>query len=230
MITEMKKIPITEESRPFATALKVCPLETLGYVEEEFFQTGTANVYREGEGAPVVEIADAPYTTRLLVRRPRDPEKFSGNVVVEILNASAMMDIDRIWVNTWRYFTRHGDIYIGNTSKGHVVDALKGCDPARYAAINWANPAPERVPSEAVRSSRFGFLPQYEQGLFWDMLIDLAKLLRTDSPLNPIAGFGRAWLYLSGWSQSGAYLSRVVNSFAYLPENCGGGARCSTAI
>lgn len=100
MITEMKKIPITEESRPFATALKVCPLETLGYVEEEFFQTGTANVYREGEGAPVVEIADAPYTTRLLVRRPRDPEKFSGNVVVEILNASAMMDIDRIWVNT----------------------------------------------------------------------------------------------------------------------------------
>lgn len=223
MITEMKKIPITEESRPFATALKVCPLETLGYVEEEFFQTGTANVYREGEGAPVVEIADAPYTTRLLVRRPRDPEKFSGNVVIEILNASAMMDIDRIWVNTWRYFTRHGDIYIGITSKGHVVDALKGCDPARYAAINWANPAPERVPSEAVRGSRFGFLPQYEQGLFWDMLIDLAKLLRTDSPLNPIAGFGRAWLYLSGWSQSGAYLSRVVNSFAYLPENCGAG-------
>ena len=113
----------------------------------------------------MVEIADAPYTTRLLVRRPRDPEKFSGNVVVEILNASAMMDIDRIWVNTWRYFTRHGDIYIGITSKGHVVDALKGLRPGALCGDQLGEPGAGRVPSEAVRSSRFGFLPQYEQGL-----------------------------------------------------------------
>ncbi|MCQ4840577.1 alpha/beta hydrolase domain-containing protein [Neglectibacter timonensis] len=223
MITEIRKVPVTEETRPFATALKVCPLEELGYAEEEFFQSGTANVYREEEEVPVVEIPDAPYTTRLLIRRPKDPKKFSGNVVIEILNASAMMDIDRIWVNCWRYFTRHGDIYIGITSKGHVVDALKAYDPQRYAPINWANPNSNRVPCDEVKNSRFGFLPQYEQGLFWDMLLDLAKILRTESPMNPIADCGKAWLYLTGWSQSGAYLSRVVNTFAYLPENCQNG-------
>ncbi|WP_347129190.1 alpha/beta hydrolase domain-containing protein, partial [Neglectibacter timonensis] len=223
MITEIRKVPVTEETRPFATALKVCPLEELGYAEEEYFQSGTANVYREEEEVPVVEIPDAPYTTRLLIRRPKDPKKFSGNVVIEILNASAMMDIDRIWVNCWRYFTRHGDIYIGITSKGHVVDALKAYDPQRYAPINWANPNSNRVPCDEVKNSRFGFLPQYEQGLFWDMLLDLAKILRTESPMNPIADCGKAWLYLTGWSQSGAYLSRVVNTFAYLPENCQNG-------
>ena len=30
MITEIRKVPVTEETRPFATALKVCPLEELG--------------------------------------------------------------------------------------------------------------------------------------------------------------------------------------------------------
>ena len=43
MITEIRKVPVTEETRPFATALKVCPLEELGYAEEEYFQSGTAN-------------------------------------------------------------------------------------------------------------------------------------------------------------------------------------------
>ena len=42
MITEIRKVPVTEETRPFATALKVCPLEELGYAEEEYFQSGTA--------------------------------------------------------------------------------------------------------------------------------------------------------------------------------------------
>ena len=55
MITEIRKVPVTEETRPFATALKVCPLEELGYAEEEYFQSGTANVYREEEEVPVVQ-------------------------------------------------------------------------------------------------------------------------------------------------------------------------------
>lgn len=66
----------------------------------------------------------------------------------------------------------------------------------------------------------FPFLSQYESGLFWDMLVDLAKLLRTDSKDNPIASFGKCYLYLTGWSQSGGYVTRIVNSFAYLPEHC----------
>lgn len=217
MITKMEHVATTKQSYPFISANFKCRLHELGYVEDEYFMSGTANVY-EGDGERIA-YADAPYTTRLLVRRPVDPARFSGNVVIEILNASALMDIDRMWVNSWPYMTRNGDIYIGITSKGHVVEALKMFDPDRYAAINWSNPTPEREYPEEIRNSRFGFLPQFESGLFWDMQVDLAKLLRKDDPLNPIREYGRNYLYLLGWSQSGSYITRIVRSFAFLPEN-----------
>lgn len=226
MILEMKKIPVTAESHPFITAVDACEFDKYGYVEEEFFQTGTANIYDEdAAGNLVVTYADAPYTTRFLVRRPADKEKFSGNVIIEILNASAMYDIDRDWMLLWRKIVRDGDIYIGISSKGHVVDALKRFDPARYAPINWANPTPDRQgPDVGPRGFSFDYMPQYELGLFWDMMVDLAKELRKDdSPLNPLAGWGKNWLYLAGWSQSGSYLARIIHSFAYLPENCADG-------
>ncbi len=219
MITEMKRIPATKDSHPFITAADSCDLKKYGYVEEEFFQTGTANIYDETpDGSLKVTYKNAPYTTRLLVRRPKKTEKFSGNVVIEILNASARFDIDRDWMLLWRKIVRDGDIYIGITSKGHVVDALKRFDPKRYEKINWANPTPDRPGPEGAS---FDFIQEYEMGLFWDMLVDLAKELRKDtSELNPIRGFGRNWLYLAGWSQSGSYVARIVHSFAYLPQNC----------
>lgn len=191
MITKMIQIPVTEENYPFQSAAKKCNFDAIGYIEDEYFMSGTANIYTEKDKNHQVEpiFEGAPYTTRLLVRRPADPAKFSGNVVIEILNASALMDIDRMWVNTWQYLTRNGDIYIGITSKGHVVDTLKRFNPERYAAINWANPMPEREAPQV--QGPFGCMPQYEAGLYWDMQTDLARLLRTDSELNPIREYGK---------------------------------------
>ena len=222
MLLKMQKIPVTETSHPFITAVNACNLAAFGYVEEEFFQSGTANIYDEDENGTLrVTVEDCPYTTRLIVRRPEKREKFSGNVLIEVLNASANYDIDRDWMLLWRKMVRDGDIYIGITSKGHAVDALKRFDPERYAPINWANPTPER---EGPAAPTFDFLKEYELGLFWDMIVDLAKALRKDdSELNPLKGFGKNWLYLAGWSQSGSYLARVIHSFAYLPENCADG-------
>ena len=48
-------------------------VEDFPYVTEEFFVSGTAK--------------DAPYTTRIIVRRPKDPGAFSGVVVSEALHA-----------------------------------------------------------------------------------------------------------------------------------------------
>ena len=219
MITEMKWIPVTPGKHPFAAAAGKCGFEKLGYVEDEYFMSGTANIYDEDdEHNPVVAIADAPYTTRLLIRRPEDLKRFSGNIVIEVLNASAMLDIDRMWVNTWKYFTRHGDIYIGITSKGQVVDSLMRFNPERYGEINWSNPDKTRVPIEEIKNVPMLFLEAYESGLFWDMLIDLARLLRTEDAKNPLAGYGKARLFMTGWSQSGGYVARILHSFAYQPE------------
>ncbi len=215
MLKKVQFVPRTEKSVPFAEAALSCDFAKIGYREEEYFLSGTANIYGEEKGHKAkVLYTDAPYTTRILVRRPEDPTACSGNVVVEILNATAGFDIDRMWVNSWKFFTRNGDIYVGITSKGHVVDALRRFDPERYAPICWDNPHPEReIPAWAETSGPFGILPQFELGLFWDMLTDCAKLLRSGDPENPIADSPRAAMYLTGWSQSGFYLSRYIASF-----------------
>ena len=217
MIKEIRKIPVTETSYPFQAAAERCSFEQIGYVEDEYFMSGTANVYTEvnPDHEVDVQIPNVPYTTRLLVRRPKDISRFSGNVVVEILNSTAMLDIDRIWVNVWKYLTRNGDIYIGITSKGHVVDALKRFDPERYKNINWNNPDNSRKKPEY---EILPFLEEYESGLYWDMQNDLARLLRTDDPMNPIREYGKSYLYLAGWSQSTTYIARTLRSFADRPE------------
>ena len=83
-------LPVTANSYPFGAANHQLVPEDLsrqGYVEEEYLVSGKANVYDWPAGGPaVIRTPDAPYTTRVLVRRPRDPRRFSGNVVVEMLN------------------------------------------------------------------------------------------------------------------------------------------------
>ncbi len=218
-ITEFKFIPTTETSKPFAAAAEKCCFDKIGYIEDEYFQTGTADVYEEKEDHSVFPIFEsAPYTTRVIIRRPADVTKFSGNVVLEILNASANIDIDRMWVNSWPFFTRNGDIFVGISSKGHVVDSMKQFDPERYAPINWNNPMPDREIPDEVKNGVFKFLPQYEVGLFWDMLRDLAKLLKCGCEMNPLREYGKIHLYLTGWSQSTSYVCRYVRSFAPLEK------------
>ena len=75
-------LPVTAESHPFGAADRTEVPEDLaasGYVEEEFLASGSADVYSWPADAPaVVRTPDAPYTTRVLVRRPADGEHFSG--------------------------------------------------------------------------------------------------------------------------------------------------------
>jgi hypothetical protein len=221
MIEKIKLIPVTEKSVPFAQASEKCNFAEIGYVEEEYFMWGTANIYENGEDhAPITIYKDAPYVNRFIVRRPKDVGKFSGNVVIEILNATALFDIDRIWVNSWKYFTRNGDIYIGITSKSDVLDSLYAADRERYSILSWENPLPNRP---EPKNTVFKFFPQYEAGLFWDMLTDFAKALRTKSEINPISQYDNYKLYLTGWSQSATYIVRYVKSFAYLEKNCSEG-------
>jgi len=65
-----------------------------GYLEEEFFLAGTAKRYRPdgmhgNDGRWAVEAAgEGAFKTRILVKRPRDPEKFNGTVVVELANVT----------------------------------------------------------------------------------------------------------------------------------------------
>ena len=70
------------------------PLETVGYTEQEFLVEGVARSFaltgeRTADGRwSVQEDGEAPYVTRILVRRPVDTAAFSGTVAVEWNNVS----------------------------------------------------------------------------------------------------------------------------------------------
>ncbi|MDO4345074.1 MAG: alpha/beta hydrolase domain-containing protein [Eubacteriales bacterium] len=219
MIQKIWKVEETPESRMFMKASGCCRLEEHGYVEEEYFFRGTANIYGEdGRGKAEILYADAPYTNRFVVRRPK--ENPSGRVVIEILNSSSYMDIDRFWVLTYRKLLRDRDTYIGITSKPVTMKSLKKFDHKRYQPLCWKNPRPSLFFKMDLGNFRGASEPETEDGLFWDMLTELAQKVREGadflSPLSKTAG--ELWrperVYLAGWSQSGSYMVTYTNYFA----------------
>jgi hypothetical protein len=117
-------------------------LSSLGYVEEEFFVSGRANVYDWGPDGLSVKTPNAPYTTRILVRRPTDASRFSGSVIVELGHAPNGVDFPMMWAWAYQYILEHGDAYVLITMSPAAAQALQKFNPTRYASISWANPNP----------------------------------------------------------------------------------------
>ena len=94
---------------------------------------GTANVYSSVGNTGEAEIwkAGAPYVNRLVVRTPKNPERASGNVVVEIINPTSFMEIERMWILGYEKFMRDGDIYVGITSKPNTIAKMGEFDEKR---------------------------------------------------------------------------------------------------
>src|SRR5215207_7289450 len=94
------------------TLAGVSPEPPTGYVEEEYFLAGTAESYQavgalDVDGLWTVEPGgSAEFRTRLLVRRPADPDQHNGTVVVEWLNVSGGTDAGPEWALTHRHLTR----------------------------------------------------------------------------------------------------------------------------
>ena len=83
MVEKIRLVPTTETSHPFARADVKCNFKENGYVEDEYFVYGKANLYDANpDERPVVIAENVPYVNRMLVRRPADPARFSGNVVI----------------------------------------------------------------------------------------------------------------------------------------------------
>ncbi len=213
MILRVKELFNTENSHFFTSAVKRCKMDDYGYEEREFLFTGTANIYETGEdGEPVIKYKDCEYTDRMTMRLPKDRERFSGRVVVEIVNSTANFDIDRVWAESYRYLMRQGDVFVGITSKPNVFAALKRFDGERYGALTWPNPSTEPVPENDVPPLVTGPKDQ-ETGHIWDILTEIPALLKSDAEENPLKDWGVKYTYLTGWSQSCSYITQFVTSF-----------------
>lgn len=122
-----------------------------GYVESEFFYSGTANRYDATVGggigsrptpSPTAQIVSSghPFTTRMVVRRPADAADFNGVVVVEWLNATSGYDVEAMWYRTHEQLIREGAVWVGITAQTVTITnpnlGLKRFDPVRYGSLD----------------------------------------------------------------------------------------------
>src|SRR5437879_184336 len=102
---ELRRLPDdgTHVFVPYAT--DVPPLVDLDYVQEEWVATGTEDGH--------------PYATTVCVRRPSDPARFSGTVIVEPLHVHG---IAPIWIYTAPYILRSGHAWVEITAQKTTLD------------------------------------------------------------------------------------------------------------
>ncbi|MDR2452693.1 MAG: hypothetical protein LBE85_13250, partial [Candidatus Accumulibacter sp.] len=127
----------------------------------EFFMEGTANVYGTSTNPAtplptsvpavlptenaVILTENVPYKTRIVVRRPTDPAKFNGTVVVEWFNVTDNFDGEYYWVQAKDYLLRAGSAYIGVSAQiigitnTNPIGGLKKFSTARYGSLDLTN-------------------------------------------------------------------------------------------
>jgi len=217
-------VPQTAASYAFDSAAHAAvpiDLARTGYVEQEYFQSGTAHIYEWPKVGTLESLGSGPYTTRILVRRPRDPRKFNGAVIVEPLNPSMRVDLDLMWDYSHRYLMRKGYAWIGVTVKPVALAALKRFEPTRYAALSLANPLPAagRCPDPELGPHDVSS----EVGLAQDILSQLGALVRSDDAANPLRGYEVTRVYLTGYSQTAGYVRGYANAISPFARRANGG-------
>jgi hypothetical protein len=195
--------PVTggRHNRPFGAT--TVDLAKLGYVEEEYFVEGTATRNR-----PLGELAQdgrwsieptekVPFRTRALVRRPRDPERFNGTVVVEWNNVSMGCEIFEQGDSAAIFDL--GFAYVG-VSAQHV--GVHGFPTNPQGLVTWD---PERYDTLHID----------DDTLSYSVFSEVAKVFgptRPVSPLDPLGGLAVQKLLAVGGSQSAGRLVSYINA------------------
>jgi len=207
----------TETSYPFNAAArqnKPFDLAAHGYVEEEFIISGYSNVYEYHDVGlyPKIRCENGRYTTRILVRRPADPLKQSDFAVLEIFNYAGAERAFACWGFCDEYLVSRGDVWVGITIKQNAIDGLKRFDPERYKDLGFPNPVPEdkRRPFTSMFGPASPDAGNYESGLAYDAMSQVAALLKARDPANPLFRGGpsrKPAKYVIGMGASGCDLS-----------------------
>ena len=187
--------PVTGGERGAPFSLPALDLDARGYMAEEFFLQGNASAYRLADGAEHTsdgrwkterEKDTEPYTTRMLVVRPKSQGDFNGTVIVHWQNVTAGYELGTVTDDEYL----RGYAWVGVSAQkigvhgfpGPEAAGLKQWDPARYESLDH--------PGDAYS---------------YDIFTQAARAIgpkRETSPIDPMGGLEVERLIAVGASQS----------------------------
>jgi hypothetical protein len=180
-----------------------------GYVQHEYVAAGTASSYRamsalsaDGRWNFAPDTA-ARYRTRVLVRRPADEERFSGNVVVEWLNVSGGLDADPDYTTLHEELLRRGDVWVGVSAQ---VIGVEGGPVLVTVNVPGAEAAGKGL--KKIDPARYGTLQHPGDGFSFDIFTQVARAIRAGAGMD---GLRAKRIIAAGESQSAFALVTYFN-------------------
>ncbi len=185
-------------------------LGQVGYAQHDYVAAGTAASYkldgavtRDGRWKFAPD-ATAPYRTRVLVRQPADPEKFSGTVILEWLNVSGGVDANPDWVSLREEIVRRGDVWVGVSAQR--IGVIGGPVLVKVEVPGAADLQGKGL--RAIDPARYGSLDHPGDGFSFDIFTQVARAIRAGAGLD---GLRPGKLIAAGESQSAFALVTYYN-------------------
>lgn len=178
------------------------PESEVGYVETEYFISGTATSYTpttelNADGVWPVQAADvADYVSRIVVLRPQDASKFNGTVVVEWLNVSGGLDAAPDWLQTHTELVREGYAWVGVSAQAAGIEGGGAFD----------------LPLKLIDTQRYGDLNHPGDSFSYDIFSQAAQAVRNPEGMEPLGGLRVRRMLAVGESQSAFRLVTYVNA------------------
>src|SRR5262245_61325032 len=184
------------------------------YIEEEWFATG--------------DVDGRAYLTNLFVRRPRDPGRFSGTVVVEPLHA---MGAPPIWMYISDYLMRSGHAWAVISSQKTALDAhVKSSNGDRYGSLHIeAEPPPPGAPEvdgvglpvdDPEKLAAYFAEMQRQNAASSRILAQVGAALAAAQ--GPFEGYDVAHVLLAGHSQTGGVVTTYIRDAHASQRNADG--------
>jgi hypothetical protein len=161
-------------------------LDDHGYLEAEYFISGTAKAHGSS--------ATAPYTTRIIVSRPAKAKRFNGTVLLDWVNVTAQFEnaVDTIAAHEMLLRDGYAFVHVSAQAAGICCTPLtpKVWDPVRYERLN--HPGDDYA---------------------FDIFTQVARAMRTSKARkgkDPMAGLATKRVIAAGQSQSASRLDDYV--------------------
>lgn len=207
--------PITTGSIVEPACVPSYDLAANGYVEHEFFASGSASALElpsdslaanggnDGKWAARA-VETAPFCVRVVVRRPSRASAFSGTVLVEWFNESSGFDADPDWAYLHEEILRAGHAYAGVSAQALGIMGGPGIMgfPGPFPGLRASSP------------DRYGALDHPGDKFAFDIFGQVGRALHGDgsAPAPALGGLAPHRVLAMGESQSAHFLTSFVNA------------------